>query len=150
LANGYISIPNRKEQPSAKRHEDFILIASANTWGAGSYEYHGRNHLDAAFLDRFSMSRVFVDYDKDVEKEYTQECPDFAKILWAIRKNCVDKKVRKIVSTRAFKEGAIQIKAGRTINQVLDRFTTGWTKEEIEKTVEPAKALKNEKQAAGN
>lgn len=135
LANGMIAVPNRKEQPHAKRHKDFILIASANTWGSGSYEYHGRNHLDAAFLDRFAMSRVFVDYDKQIEKEFCAEFLELAKVLWEIRKNCEKNKVRKIVSTRAFKEGAIQMKAGRTLKQVIERFTVGWTEEEKAKVV---------------
>lgn len=135
LANGMIAVPNRKEQPHARRHKDFILIASANTWGSGSYEYHGRNHLDAAFLDRFAMSRVFVDYDKQIEKEFCSEALELAKVLWEIRKNCEKNKVRKIVSTRAFKEGAIQMKAGKTLKQVIERFTVGWTEEEKAKVV---------------
>lgn len=133
LANGIISIPNRKEKSHAKRHKDFIVVASANTWGAGSFEYHGRNHLDAAFLDRFAMSKLSVDYDKKIEKEFCQACPELANNLWDIRKNAEKNKVRRIVSTRAFKEGATQIAAGKTIDQVLNRFFVGWTKEEITK-----------------
>lgn len=135
LANGYISVPNRKGKTHAKRHKDFFLVASANTWGNGSFEYHGRNHLDAAFMDRFTMSKVSVGYDKTVEKEYCASCMELANVLWKIRANCEKNKVRKIVSTRAFKEGALQIAAGKTLKEVVSRFVTGWSKEEIAKVV---------------
>lgn len=136
LANGIVAVPNRKENPHAKRHKDFILIASANTWGAGSFEYHGRNQLDAAFLDRFSMSCVEVDYDKGVEKEYCSSFPELANVLWKIRTESQKQKIRKIISTRAFKEGAIQMEAGKSLEDVLKRFFTRWTKEEVAKVID--------------
>lgn len=139
LANGIVAVPNRKENAHAKRHKDFILIASGNTWGSGSFEYHGRNHLDAAFLDRFAMSRIFIDYDKKLEKEFCASCPELANVIWKIRSEVTKNKVRKIVSTRAFKEGAIAIAAGKTIPQVVNRFFTGWTTEEISKVYDASK-----------
>lgn len=68
IANGYLSLPNRKEKSKAVRHENFICIISGNTFGTGSVEYSGRGYLDAAFLDRFSMSKMFIDYDVTIEK----------------------------------------------------------------------------------
>lgn len=136
LANGIVSVPNRKEQAHAKRHKDFILIASGNTWGNGSFEYHGRNHLDAAFLDRFAMSKIFIDYDKDLEKEICRGCPELAKALWHVRSNAYKQKVRKVVSTRAFIAGARQIAAGKTLQETLQRFFVGWSKEEIVKVID--------------
>ena len=44
---------------NVKRHPDFISIASANTYGRGADRmYIGRNHLDAATLDRFVVGRA--------------------------------------------------------------------------------------------
>ena len=44
---------------NVKRHPDFISIASANTFGRGADRmYIGRNHLDAATLDRFVSGRA--------------------------------------------------------------------------------------------
>ncbi len=135
LANGMISVPNRKGKTTAKRHKDFICIAAANTWGHGSFEYHGRNHLDAAFLDRFAMSKVQVDYDKQLEKDIAASQPDLATELWKVRQNCEKNKVRKVVSTRAFISGVRQMAAGKSLEEVLDRFFIGWTKEERAKAL---------------
>src|SRR3990172_4304231 len=50
------------------RHPMFTAIAAANTWGLGATsEYCGRSPLDGAFLDRFAMGRVAVDYDPDLQ-----------------------------------------------------------------------------------
>lgn len=136
LANGIVSVPNRKDKSSAKRHKDFILIASGNTWGNGSFEYHGRNHLDAAFLDRFALSRVEVDYDKQLEKEITSVYPELSKALWEIRDNCSKNKIRKVVSTRAFISGVRQMDAGKELKEILQRFFVGWSKEEISKVID--------------
>lgn len=135
LANGIVSVPNRKEKPHAKRHKDFILIASGNTWGNGSFEYHGRNHLDAAFLDRFAMSRIYIDYDKQLEKEICAGYPELSKVLWKVRENCYKQKVRRIVSTRAFIAGVRQMSAGKELQQVVERFFIGWTDEEKAKAL---------------
>lgn len=138
LANGVVSVPNRKCNNRAKRHEDFICIVSGNTWGNGSFEYHGRNHLDAAFLDRFAVSKVLVDYDEGLEKEIAGEHTELAEFLWMVRKNCINKKVRKIVSTRAFISGVRQIQAGASFREFKDVFFTGWTQEEQDKATNNA------------
>ena len=54
LANGHMALPNRTENPVAKRHPDFVCIAAANTFGRGAdRQYVGRNELDESTLDRF-------------------------------------------------------------------------------------------------
>jgi cobaltochelatase CobS len=130
LANGYISVPNRKENPAAKRHKDFICVVAGNTWGNGSFEYHGRNHLDAAFLDRFALGRVYVDYDTELEKEICRNAPELAKKLWDIRQKVSDNRIKRVISTRAFVDGSKFYKAGLSIDEILEMLTLGWTKEE--------------------
>lgn len=130
LANGYMSVPNRKDNPIAKRHPEFYAIAAANTWGSGSNEYVGRGTLDSAFLDRFVGAKIEVDYDTDMEREILSADPDFANAMWMIRANVLKARVRRPVSTRAFKSAALQLAAGRTREQFLDVFFTGWSKEE--------------------
>ena len=45
-----------------------VVVATANTWGLGAtYEYVGRNRLDAAFLDRFV--KLKWDYDEPFERQ---------------------------------------------------------------------------------
>lgn len=51
-----------------KAHNDFQVIACANTWGLGATEqYVGRNRLDAATLDRFVAVRVPLDADLEAQ-----------------------------------------------------------------------------------
>jgi cobaltochelatase CobS len=55
-----------------ERHPDFVFIGAANTFGKGANAvYTGRNRLDGASLNRFTV--IIVDYDKSVEKSL---CPD--------------------------------------------------------------------------
>jgi len=61
-ANGMMATPEGMKE----RHDDFIFIACANTYGQGANrQYVGRNQLDSATLDRFA----FIDwgYDESIE-----------------------------------------------------------------------------------
>lgn len=133
LANNRLSVPNRKEKPHAIRHENFICLCAGNTWGSGSTEYHGRNHLDAAFLDRFSVSKVEIDYDRDLEREIAGDYTEMADRLWKIRDDIKNKKLRRLVSTRAFVSGCRQRKAGKSTTEILNTFSIGWSHEEKSK-----------------
>jgi hypothetical protein len=130
LANGNLSVPNRQTRPQANRHEEFYCVCAANTWGTGSNEYAGRNILDAAFLDRFTGSRLEVGYDTSLEKEIGAEYPQVYNTIWTIRKNVQDSRIRRVVSTRAIVSGVRAMKAGYTLKEYISRFMTGWTKEE--------------------
>lgn len=57
IANRYFDFPAPIGYVEA--HPDFRVIAAGNTFGTGaSYEYVGRNQLDAASLNRFAVVRV--------------------------------------------------------------------------------------------
>lgn len=71
--SGQIAIPNRTSKPIAVKHPDFYCVLAGNTWGTGSIEYQGRDMQDAAFLDRFKMCRIFIDYDANIEKSIAGE-----------------------------------------------------------------------------
>lgn len=135
LANGRMSVPNRRSKPFAERHEDFYAICVANTYGNGSNQYSGRSILDAAFLDRFCMSKVDVGYDNDLEKELLGERMSLAVKLWQVRKNIDSYKLRRILSTRMFLASAVKVRAKQTDKEILDRFFTGWAKEEVTKAM---------------
>lgn len=63
LANGVCSFPDRV----VERHPDFVCVMATNTFGTGpDAQYVGRQVLDAAFLDRFSI-KVTVGYDEKLE-----------------------------------------------------------------------------------
>jgi hypothetical protein len=52
LANDWYDFPDA----NIKRHDDFRVIAGANTFGTGAdRQYVGRNQLDAASLDRYAV-----------------------------------------------------------------------------------------------
>lgn len=135
LANGILSVPNRTENPLAKRHENCYIICAGNTWGSGSAEYHGRNYLDAAFIDRFSMSKVHVTYDEDLEKEITGNDP-ITSVMQDIRKNVGKTNLDRIVSTRTIVSAYKHKIAGKTVGQIVNRFTEDWTEEEKKKGLE--------------
>jgi cobaltochelatase CobS len=63
LANGSMAFPDGM----VKRHADFRCVASANTYGRGpDRAYVGRQALDAAFMDRFTV--ITVDVDEALEE----------------------------------------------------------------------------------
>src|SRR5699024_2303605 len=62
LANNYCAFPDGM----VKRHDNFRVIAAANTFGSGAnIVYAGRNPIDGATKDRF----VFIDFDIDENME---------------------------------------------------------------------------------
>lgn len=66
MANGLVAFPDE----SVAVHDDFRVIATANTWGNGpTAEFVGRLKVDPATLDRFV--RISVDIDERLERELT-------------------------------------------------------------------------------
>ncbi len=62
LANDWMDFPDA----NVKRHDDFRVIAGANTFGTGAdRQYVGRNQLDAASLDRYAV--IDWNYDEALE-----------------------------------------------------------------------------------
>jgi MoxR-like ATPase len=62
LANGQLAIPTGM----VEKHEDFVFIGCANTFGTGANrQYVGRNQIDAATLARFAV--IEWDYDEGLE-----------------------------------------------------------------------------------
>jgi cobaltochelatase CobS len=93
-----------------KRHKDFFAIAAGNTFGRGAdRQYVGRNQLDAATLDRFTVFEV--DYDEALELKLAVDA-DWVKRVQAVRRAITVEKVRHIVSPRASITGAKLLAAG--------------------------------------
>lgn len=136
LANGHLSVPFAQIEPIA-RHPDFVFIAAANTFGRGAdRQYVGRNALDAATLDRFSVSTVFVDYDRALERRIASAIcgDDSASMLlaWAheVRDSIERNKLRRIMSTRTIKNAATLLGIGRTLQSIQDTYFNGWSADE--------------------
>ena len=131
---GILATPNDKDNPFVQKHEDFHVAIASNTWGDGNdIDYAGRGQLDGATLDRMQAVKVFVDYDKNIERALAGNFTNMAECLWSLRDRCNKNHVRRIVSTRLFIDGQKWMLAGKTNKQLLDIITTGWTKEELDK-----------------
>ena len=111
LANGSCAFPDGM----VKRHEDFILVATANTYGTGANaQYVGRNALDAATLDRFNT----IQWDYDEELEYSI-CPtQWCKHVQLIRKAVANLGIKTVISPRATFNGQKLLDAGMDIAKV--------------------------------
>ncbi len=136
LANGILANPNGRIH---HRHADTYIIAAANTWGRGAdSSYVGRNALDASTLDRFVMSTALVDYDGQLEerlatpltKEQRRELIDW---VWTLREKIKFHKLRRIASTRLVAGSVAAMQAGRTLDQIKQRFFRNWSQDEIAK-----------------
>lgn len=128
LANDYASFPHGV----FKKHADFVLIASGNTYGRGAdRQYVGRAQLDSATLNRFFI--LDWDYDGGIEDALLGSriaaYPESKGILtaWgryvaAVRDAVSATGVRMIVSTRDLLEGADVIHGddGFSIEQVAN------------------------------
>jgi MoxR-like ATPase len=98
-----------------KRHEDFILVATANTYGTGANaQYAGRNALDAATLDRFNT--IQWDYDEDLEYSI---CPTaWCKRVQLVRKAVANLGIKAVISPRATFNGQKLLDAGMDLFKV--------------------------------
>jgi MoxR-like ATPase len=104
ISNGYLSLPNRMDNPIAKRHPDFVLIVAGNTAGdGGDRQYQGRNVLCASTLRRFRWGMVRFGYDEKLERKL---CPDTALfgMLVGLRRAIEENRLERNVCTGDFVE----------------------------------------------
>lgn len=124
LSNGYMAFPDAM----ISRHEDFRIVATANTYGNGaSRQYVGRNQLDAATLDRFVT--IAWDIDSRVEANLagtTDAGKKWLAVVRAVRKRAIeDLELRVVISPRATQRGATLLAAGMDFDNVLPIALTG-------------------------
>ena len=118
LSNGYAAFPDQM----VKRHDDFIFIASANTFGNGANrQYVGRNQLDAATLDRFTT--IVWDVDNKLESKmvsnYSQGS-SWLKVVKALRDKVTKDSLRVLITPRATIKGSQLLEIGMQFEEVLD------------------------------
>ena len=126
LANDFASFPlgNDGEGGMIEKHPDFVVIASANTFGHGaSAQYVGRNPMDMATLDRFC--NVTMGYDESLERAITGN-DAWVDYVQAVRHAVEHHKMRYIVSPRASVKGAKLLAAGVSPDRVAAQ--TIWNK----------------------
>ena len=130
LETEQMTIPNRIEKWYAKRHPDFILIIIGNTTGSGADRvYCGRNQLDGAFIDRFKLRMIEIDYDPVLEAKL---CPndDLLAMLHTWREKIVEAKLRRWISTRTIIEAYEDFECGDSLDDIADNFFVGWPEDE--------------------
>lgn len=135
LANGYLATPVGMVQKNPKTY----IVCAANTFGTGpDAMYVGRTRLDAATLDRFCLSTIYVDYDTELEKSIAAELPEDEK-HWLIgytqqvRDVIRENKMRRVCSTRFVINAARHMKRGKTPKWIRDNFLQGWSASEKKK-----------------
>lgn len=99
-------------------HQDFCVIATANTWGTGATsDYVGRNKLDGATLNRYV--RLTVSYDEALELALVgPEFESWATYVQKIRRAAQVQGIKAIISPRQSIQGALCLKAGMTWGDV--------------------------------
>jgi hypothetical protein len=131
IANGLLPVPGRDDAPFAHKHEDFMLVCAANTWGTGpSAVYVGRNQLDGAFLNRFGL--VEVDYDPKLERALCPNMPELVTKWQRLRDEVRKAQLRRIISMRELQRLYLRTQAdGWTVARCLQEAVLAWTPDEI-------------------
>lgn len=144
LANGIVSIPNRVDNPYARRHPDFICVAAANTAGTnGDRQYSGRNKLDGSTLDRFQVGKVVFDYDYQVEKALCPD-PDLLARMHKIRQAIDDNRLERAMSTRFIRDAyRMQTEYEWTMADIDKAYFAGWREDEMNKVLSAVGSAKS-------
>lgn len=124
-------VPMRRENPVAKRHKDFYIVCCANTWGTGTdANYTGREYMDEAFLNRFSVSKMHLDFDEDLERELLSEKPKLYEALLLMRNRIRASGMLRTISTRTMIDCLKFSLSGATDEEVVKALITDYTEEE--------------------
>lgn len=122
LANGIAAFPDGM----VKRHEDFVFIASANTFGNGANrQYVGRNQLDAATLDRFAIIEWLIDDDLEESLAVGLNGKAWYMAVRASRDFVSEKGIRALISPRATQKGSRLIDIGQPLEEVINATLLG-------------------------
>jgi hypothetical protein len=106
ISNGLFAFPDGM----VKRHPDFCLVLTANTWGlGGTTDYVGRLKQDAAFINRFVS--LHWNIDEDLESA-TCPLPQWAKRVQQVRAKVKAKGIKVMVTPRQSYQGAALLAAG--------------------------------------
>lgn len=127
---------------TTKRHDNAVVVAGANTYGQGANRaYIGRNVLDGAFLDRFTM--VQMDIDRKLEAAMVKaHLPGKEGTSWLakirkIRGNVQKAELQVIVSPRAAVTGAKLKNLGWSDTKIIQsRVLRGLSPDQYQKAMQ--------------
>lgn len=115
LENGHCVFGNGE---CIAKHENFHVIAAANTYGSGAtHEYVGRNKLDAATVDRFIM--LEWQYDEALER-YIAGNDEWVRYVQCVRAAVKSAGIKHVVSPRASIRGAKLLSQGIARGTVIN------------------------------
>ena len=118
LSNGFIDFPVIGQ---VKVHKDFRFACTANTYGFGAdRQYVGRNQIDAATLDRFTV--IDWQIDNELEKAFIDDenQKPWLDLVIDIRSYLSTRSIRAVVSPRATLKGRDLLKVGLAPKLVFD------------------------------
>lgn len=121
--SGQIAVPNRSDKPVAVKHPEFYCILAGNTWGSGSLEYQGREMQDMAFLDRFKLCRLEINYDSNVEQHIAKDHYDWFMKIRSWMNNYVETEK---FSTRSIYDASVLLNNGFTKKDILHMTSSHW------------------------
>lgn len=132
LSNGLCAFPDKM----VKRHEDFVFIASANTFGNGANrQYVGRNQLDAATLDRFAIIEWLIDDELESNLSTGLNGKAWYMAVRAARDYVAEKNIRALVSPRATQKGSKLLDVGQGLDEVIGATLLGSVPEDKKEDV---------------
>ena len=139
LSNGWMMFPDGK----VKRHEKFVAIASANTYGNGATaEYVGRQVIDGSTLNRFVKMDMQIDEVMEAGIVGDLSVDDDAGRSWLnivrkARSNVSAHGLKVIVSPRDSYHGARLLNTGFTFQECVPMtFASGLKPEQFAKVME--------------
>lgn len=122
LSNGLAAFPDKM----VKKHDDFVFIASANTFGNGANrQYVGRSQLDAATLDRFAIIEWFIDDDLEESLAIGLNGKAWYMAVRAARDYVAEKNIRALISPRATQKGSRLLDVGQPLDEVVEATMLG-------------------------
>lgn len=129
LANGRITIPQRKGNTVVKRHPNFIAVAATNTFGRGGNLMYSRERLDESTIDRFRSGMIELDYDPELEAKLV----DAEVLEWglAVRERIINARLKRVISTRFLRDAsALKEHAGYSLKQIKEIFFADFKQDE--------------------
>ena len=160
--SGMLPINARVDNPIAKKHKDFVCVATANTFGRGPDKiYAGRNQLDGATLDRYTIGTIECGYESAIERfvcpskgenDYTrkdrgaEDDSAFDRIeakgyglrgtMEMIRDRMEECTIRRIMSTRFMEDAWVMHESAKwSVKKILKQYFAGWTRDERSKVL---------------
>jgi MoxR-like ATPase len=122
LSNGLCAFPDKM----VKKHDDFVFIASANTYGNGANrQYVGRNQLDAATLDRFAIIDWLIDDNLEEQLAVGAYGKAWYTAVRAVRDYVAEHNIRALISPRATQKGSKLLDVGQDVDEVVSATLLG-------------------------